>query len=114
MLRAGRNTKMSKNEDENKDVIHAQRILDQITGKKIQPMMWSFDPPHQCIKSKREEHPEHAASRRSSHAEFSISAMEGEEIDPDRDEHAYVKGDPKPDARPHRGEIFMHSGARQW
>jgi len=40
--------------------------------------------------------------------------MEGEEIDPDRDEHAYVKGDPKPDARPHRGEIFMHSGARQW
>jgi hypothetical protein len=25
-----------------------------------------------------------------------------------------VKGDPKPDARRHRGEIFMHSGTRQW
>ncbi len=40
--------------------------------------------------------------------------MEREEIDSDRNEHAYMKGDPKPDARPHRGEVFMRVGTRQW
>jgi len=37
-----------------------------------------------------------------------------EEVDPDRDEHANVKGDPKPDTRRHGVEIFMQRGARQW
>ena len=40
--------------------------------------------------------------------------MEREEIDSDRNEHADVKGDPKPDTRRHGGETFMQRGAQQW
>jgi hypothetical protein len=39
--------------------------------------------------------------------------VEREEIDPNRYEHANMKGDPKPDTRRHRGEIFMQRGTRQ-
>ena len=39
--------------------------------------------------------------------------MEREEVDPNRNEYAYVKGDPKPDTRRHGGETFMQRGAQQ-
>jgi hypothetical protein len=32
--------------------------------------------------------------------------MECEQVDPYRNEHAYVKSDPKPDARSHGGQGF--------
>src|SRR5438046_5053343 len=68
MLRARRNAKVRKNEHENKNVIHAQRVFDEVAGEKIQPVMWSFDAPHQRVKSKRQDYPQHAASRRRTHA----------------------------------------------
>ena len=52
VVRPWRNAKVRKNEDENKNVIHAQRVLDEVAGEKIQPVMWSFDAPHQRVKSK--------------------------------------------------------------
>ena len=39
--------------------------------------------------------------------------MESEQINPDGDEHANVKGDPKPDARRHSGQGFMRKAVRQ-
>jgi hypothetical protein len=39
--------------------------------------------------------------------------VEREEVDPNRNEHANVKSDPKPDTRGHGGETFMQWGARQ-
>ena len=39
--------------------------------------------------------------------------MEREEVDPNRNEHANVKGDPKPDARRHAGQGFMRKAVRQ-
>src|SRR5215467_6891100 len=49
MLCARWHSEVRKYEHENKNVIHAQRILDQVAGEKIQPMMWSFDAPHQGV-----------------------------------------------------------------
>jgi hypothetical protein len=40
--------------------------------------------------------------------------MKCDEVNSNRDEDPNVKGDPKPDARGHGGEIFMQRGARQW
>jgi len=39
--------------------------------------------------------------------------VEREEVDPNRNEHANVKGDPKPDARRHSGQGFMRKAVRQ-
>src|SRR5207244_8709864 len=57
MLCARRNLKVGKNEHEHKNIIHAQRIFDEVAGEKIQRMMWSFDAPHQGVKSKRQDYP---------------------------------------------------------
>jgi hypothetical protein len=39
--------------------------------------------------------------------------MESEQVNPDGDEHANVKGDPEPDARRHSGQGFMRKAVRQ-
>ena len=39
--------------------------------------------------------------------------MESEQVNPDGDEHANVKGDPEPDARRHAGQGFMRKAVRQ-
>jgi hypothetical protein len=39
--------------------------------------------------------------------------VESEQVDPDGDEHANVKGDPEPDARRHSGQGFMRKVVRQ-
>ena len=113
VLRARRNTKMCEDDHKNKNVVHAQRVLDQVTGKKIEPVVWPFDSPDQRVKGKRDNYPEDAASRRSAHAQFTVAQAERKEIDSNSDKHADVKRDPKPDARRHRGEVFMLRGARQ-
>ena len=69
---------MRENQHKNKNVIHAQRILDEVSSKKIEPVMWSFDSPDQGVKTKRHEHPEEAASRRSAHAQFATAMLEGD------------------------------------
>ena len=39
--------------------------------------------------------------------------MKGEQVNSNGDEHANVKGDPKPDARRHGGQSFMPRGVGQ-
>ena len=51
--------------------------------------------------------------KRGTEAQFATTTLGAEEVDPYCDEDADVKGDPKPDARRHRGEVFMLRGARQ-
>src|SRR5207245_7832433 len=58
MLCAWGNTKMCEDQHKNKNVIHAQRILDEIAGQKIESEMWSLDAPDQGVKSKGHEHPQ--------------------------------------------------------
>ena len=46
-----RNPKMRENQHKQKNVIHAQRILDEIASQKIEGVMWSFDAPDKGVKS---------------------------------------------------------------
>jgi len=39
--------------------------------------------------------------------------MKCEKVNPNGNEHANVKGDPKPDARCHGGQVFTPGGVRQ-
>ena len=104
---------MREDEHKNKNVVHAQRILDQVAGKKIEPVVWSFNTPDQSVKRKRDDHPQDAAPRRGAHAQIAVAQAEREEIDSDCNEDADVKRNPKPDARRHGGQVFMPRGARQ-
>jgi hypothetical protein len=104
---------MREDQHEYKNVVHAQGVLDQVAGKKIEPVMRPFDTPNNGIKRQRNDHPKNAAPRRCGHAQFAAASTERQQIDPNGNEHANVKGDPEPDARRHAGEGFMRKAVRQ-
>jgi len=104
---------MREDEHEHKNVVHAQGVLDQVAGKKIESMMRPFHTPDDSVKRQRNDHPKNAAPRRCAHAQFAAAYAESEQIDPNGNEHANVKGDPEPDARRHAGEGFMRKAVRQ-
>jgi hypothetical protein len=107
------NPEMREDEHEHKNVVHTQGVLDQIAGKKIERVVWAFHTPDDSVKSQRDDHPQEASPPRSGHAQFTTAQMKREEVDPDGDEHANVKGDPEPDARRHSGQGFMRKAVRQ-
>ena len=63
-----RNAKMRENQHKHKNIIHAQRILDEIPCKKIEGVMWSFDAPDKGVKSKRYDDPDRRPTKRSAYA----------------------------------------------
>src|SRR5262249_38745513 len=91
VLCAGWNPEMCEDEHEHKNVVHAQGVLDQITGKKVESVMWAFDAPNNGVKRERDNDPKDAASRGSGHAQFPAAHMKREEVDADGNEHANVK-----------------------
>ena len=90
---------MREYQNKNKNVIHAQRILDEITREKIQPVLWSPDAPDQYIKCKRHQQPDHGALNCGAHAQFPTAALGGEEVNSDCNKDADVKGNPNPQRR---------------
>ena len=85
-------------EDQHKDknVVHAQRILDEIAGQKIEAVLWSFDAPDQGIERQRHQHPDYGPLKCGTHAQFATAALGGEKVDPYCDEDADVKSGPDP------------------
>jgi hypothetical protein len=104
---------MREDEHEHENVVHAQGVLDQIAGKKIEPVVWPFHTPDDSVEGQRDDHPQEAAPRRCAHAQFAAASAESEQVDPNGNEHANVKGDPEPDARRHSGQGFMRKAVRQ-
>jgi hypothetical protein len=107
------NPEMREDEHEHKNVVHAQGVLDEVSGEKIEPVVRPFHTPNDSIEGQREDHPHEAASRGCSHAQFATAYAESEQVDPNGNEHANVKRDPEPDARRHAGEGFMRKAVRQ-
>ena len=92
----------------------AERIFDEVSSKKIKAGLRSFNVPDEPIKSERYQHPQYTPLAGRTHAQFPPAVFETDKIDNQRDEDADVKGNPKPDARRHRAEVFMWRGAPQW
>ena len=105
MLGMSRDLKIRENQNENKDVIHAQRILDEVAGEKIEAVLRSFNMPDEKVEPERYEHPQKGPARRGAHTQLALAPLESEKIDPDRDKDADMKCDPKPNARRHCGRL---------
>ena len=107
MLGPRRHAEISKNQYENKDVIDAQRIFDEVSSKKIEAGLRSFNVPDEPIKSERYQHPQYTPLAGRTHAQFPPAVFETDKIDNQRDEDADVKSDPKPNAGCH-GALPFH------
>ena len=90
-----------------------REVLDQVAGKKIEAMVWPFYTPDDSVKGQGHDHPQKAAPPRCGHAQFAAASMKREQVDPNGNEHANVKGDPEPNARRHSGQGFMRKAVRQ-
>src|SRR5262249_4578442 len=113
VLCAGRDPEVREDKHEHKNVVHAEGVLDQVAGKKIDCVVWAFYTPDDAVKNQRDYHPNKAAARRCAHAQFAAAPTEREQINPNGDEHANVKSDPEPDARRHARQGFMRKAVRQ-
>src|SRR5947207_839539 len=107
MLRARRDAEVGKDQDENEDVIDAERVLDDVAGKKIEPGLVALRFPDEKIEGERENDPNKAALDRGSHAQLAIAPLETDQVDGQRNENAHVKGDPKPNIRGHGADRPM-------
>ncbi len=105
MLVLRRHPEIGEDEDENEDVIDAERVLDQVAGKKIDPLVGSLPAPDDGVKAERERDPERL--RRTALGRLMrVRPAEAEEIDGQRRENSEMKCDPKPDADRHEALGF--------
>ena len=102
VLRFSGDAEIAEDQNKNKNVIDAERILDDVTGQKIETRLGPFQAHHENVESKRECDPKKAATPGRAHAQFAVAPLKLRKIDNDRDEHTDVKRDPKPNASRHR------------
>src|ERR1051326_5262091 len=98
MLRHSRNFEVLKNDDKNENVVDAQRVLDHVTGEKLESFFWPADFPNHEIEQEREADPNKRAIRRRPHAQLPPAMLELNQIESERDDNPGVKREPKQNA----------------
>ena len=106
MLRDGRDFEIGEDENENKNVIDAERILDEVPGEEIESTIRPLHFPNNQAEPQREQHPQQTAPRRGAHRQGTMASFEAGQVNREGDENADMKRDPKPDARRHGGNRF--------
>src|SRR5437763_619402 len=113
MLGARRDPEIIKDQDENENVIDAERVFDDVAGQKIEPRIVALRFPDEHAKPERKHDPDQAALDRGPHAQLAGAPLELRQVDPQRDEDAHVKGHPKPNIRGHRADGSISPSAPQ-
>ena len=106
MLGDRRDSEVSKNKNENKNVIDAEGVLNEIASEKIQGAIWPLHFRNDQAEAERQQDPKHAASRCCAHRQRAMPPLEARQIKRDGYEDANMKGDPKPNACRHGGNRF--------
>ena len=106
MLVFGGNPEIRENENEDENIVYAQRFLDEITGKKLQPYVRPELPDNAPVEKQGQSYPNHGPSRRLSHTDFVALAMEDEKIY--RQHGQYENVEPNP----HSQLAFNHTSPR--
>ena len=102
MLRNRWNLEVGEDKNENKDVIDAEGVLDQITGEKIQGAIRAQHFGDDQTKSEGEKYPQQAAQPSRAHRERTVTPFKTCQVDRNGNENAEVEGNPKPNTCRHR------------
>ena len=106
MLVLRRHAEIGEDEDEDEDVIDAQRILDEVAGKKIDALIGSLPVPDDGVEAEGEGDPDEAAPDRAAQGD-GVRLSIAEKIDRQRGQNPEVKNDPKPNVDRH-GALEFH------
>src|SRR5262249_27747751 len=96
MLRHWWDAEVLENENKDKNVIYAERVLDNVAGQKLESFVRAPNFPDQQIKQKGKNNINRNAMGGGSNAQLAPAVFELNEIEGQRDKDARVKGDPKP------------------
>ena len=87
VLVARRHPEVGENETEDEDVIDTERVLDEVTGKKIDRLVGALPPPDKGVEAEGERDPEKAAPDRAAQADSFVRPI-AEKIDGQRDQNS--------------------------
>ena len=87
---------VAEDEDEDEDVVDAERVLDDVAGEEIERRLWRPSIPDEQIESEGERDPDGAPDGRFLDPNDVRLAIETDQVDRQDSKNAYMKGDPKP------------------
>ena len=88
---------VGEDQDENEDVVDAERVLDQVTSEEIERGVRPFQLPDEQIETERKQHPRDTPRGRFFDRDDVRLAIEADEVDRQHDKHADMKCDPEPE-----------------
>src|SRR5690606_14137793 len=105
-----RDAEVAEDQDENEDVVDAERLLDQIARQELEPGLGAPEVVDPRAEGQRQEHPEDAPDRGLLDAHLVGFAVEDEEVEGKERQHERVEADPRPDFHP-TSPVFASGGA---
>src|SRR3990167_4655978 len=90
------NFKKGKDHEENKNIVDAERLLNQIPGQKFKSRLPSVPVPNPGIENQGESDPDSAPGKRFLDADFMRVAVKKEEIHGQHGQYKTIKGNPSP------------------
>src|ERR1700683_1642676 len=102
MLLVRRDLERGKNEHEDKNVIHAQSVFDQIAGEKFEPFASPFLMHDPKSEPNRQRHPDQRGDQRFPHGNGARLAMQHGQVEDEQRQHHGVESDPEGERRLHR------------
>ena len=85
----------AKDEDENKNVIHAHGLLDDVSGEKLKRFFAAVDVKNPEVKRSRSAYPEHAPNGGLADGYFVRAAIEYAEVEHEQEENACIEDYPE-------------------
>src|SRR4029077_2746107 len=95
MLKAGFDGERAEYEDENKNVVHAHGLLDDVAGKELQSFFGAVSLKNPEIENEGERHPEDAPDGGFAHGDFVRAAIEHAEIEHEQEKNSRVENNPE-------------------
>ena len=106
MVRDRRYFEIGEDENENKDVIDAQRVFDQIAGKEVERALGALQSHYDQAEGERKRDPEQGPPRSRAHAQLAIAVLELSQVGCQCNENTNMERDPKPNTGRHRRNRF--------
>src|ERR1039458_9496224 len=95
MLVATLNAEGAEHEDENENVVHAERLFDQVASEKLKGFFAFVGVKDPEIEAERESHPNYAQEGGFAHGDGTRVAMKHAEVEHEQEKNSCVKNNPK-------------------
>ena len=91
-----RHREVGEQQREDKDVVHAQRLLDEVAGEELQRLLRAVEVPDAAVEQQRQRHPHDRPGDRLLEGDDVRLAVKDAEVQRQHRQHEHVETDPEP------------------